>query len=310
MSVAARSGAITALDHVVVGVRDLDAAVRTMADLLGREPSWRGAHPGSGTANALFRLSNTYLELLSPDGDSPDGAEGGQGRVLAQRLEEHGEGLFALALGTDDVEAFAARMNAWDIDVARPREGHGVAEDGPAERRWFTVLLPGQASRGVLILAIEHRAGSLPEVAPRGGPAAAVAALDHVVVFSSDLEGSRALYGDILGLRLALDRTFAERGQRILFFRVGGATVEVVGAADPEAARPGSDRLWGLAWRVPDLGATRQRLLHAGLDVSSVRPGAKPGTRVCTLRGEPLGVPTLLIAAGSGEDAGDDRPVR
>ncbi len=302
MSVGARTGAITALDHVVVGVRDLDAAVRATATLLGREPSWRGTHPDAGTANALFRLENSYLELLSPDG-----GEGAQGRVLAQRLDEQGEGLFALALATDDAEAFAVRLNAWDVNVARPREGRGVAAEGSAERRWSAVLMPAQASRGLMLLAIEHRAGSLPEVAPTAAHDATVTALDHLVVFSPDLEGSRVLYGDILGLRLALDRTFDDRGQRILFFRVGGATVEVVGSAEPQESRPGPDRLWGLAWRVPDVDATRERLVAAGFAVSGVRPGAKPGTRVCTVRGEPLGVPTLLIAADPSEDPFDDR---
>ncbi len=51
----------------------------------------------------------------------------------------------------------------------------------------------------------------------------------------------------------------------------------------------------GLAWRVADLDAARARLEDAGFDVSAARDGAKPGTRVFTLRGEPCGVPTLFI---------------
>ncbi len=39
----------------------------------------------------------------------------------------------------------------------------------------------------------------------------------------------------------------------------------------------------------------RARVSAAGFDVSSVRAGFKPGTRVCTVRGRPLGVDTLLI---------------
>jgi hypothetical protein len=48
---------------------------------------------------------------------------------------------------------------------------------------------------------------------------------------------------------------------------------------------------------VPDAEAARERLAAAGFDVSEVRPGAKPGTRVCTVRREAWGVPTLLISS-------------
>ena len=51
------------LDHAIIVVQDLDAASETYASLLGRRPSWRGEHLEMGTANALFRLENTYLEL-------------------------------------------------------------------------------------------------------------------------------------------------------------------------------------------------------------------------------------------------------
>ncbi len=56
-----------------------------------------------------------------------------------------------------------------------------------------------------------------------------------------------------------------------------------------------SDRLWGLSWRVADIDATRTRLVSSGVDVSDVRAGRKPGTRVLTVHGGVCGVPTLLV---------------
>ncbi len=113
---------------------------------------------------------------------------------------------------------------------------------------------------------------------------------------SPDLESSQRLYGEVLGLRLALDRTFEARGTRILFYRAGGVTVEVAGSLS-ESPRPSKpDRLWGLAYRVRDLEAAHERLVAAGFDVSEIRMGAKRGTRVCTVRRETHGVATLLIA--------------
>jgi hypothetical protein len=61
----------------------------------------------------------------------------------------------------------------------------------------------------------------------------------------------------------------------------------------PLAAR--TDQLWGLSWRVPNADAARTRLADAGLDVSEVRPGRKPGTRVVSVKDGTCGVPTLLI---------------
>jgi hypothetical protein len=46
---------------------------------------------------------------------------------------------------------------------------------------------------------------------------------------------------------------------------------------------------------VPEAQAARARLAGAGLDVSEVRPGRKPGTRVISVKDGTCGVPTLLI---------------
>ena len=50
-----------------------------------------------------------------------------------------------------------------------------------------------------------------------------------------------------------------------------------------------------MSWRVADIDATRTRLVAAGIDVSEVRTGRKPGTRVLTVRTGTCGIPTLLV---------------
>jgi hypothetical protein len=80
-----------------------------------------------------------------------------------------------------------------------------------------------------------------------------------------------------------------------LFFRVGN--IIVVGGARlvgfPDAAAP--DRAWGISWRVADADAARARLVEAGFEVSEVRTGRRPGTRVLSVHGEPCGVATLFL---------------
>lgn len=281
----------TALDHVIVLVHEVDAATRDYARLLGRTPSWRGEHPGQGTANALFRLENGYLELLAPAGPGPIG-DG-----LRARLAAAGEGPLGFALATADADACCASLRARGLPAADPAPGLGRDEPSGAWRRWRTVMLPADAARGIVVFGIEHvtPAEILPPAQALGAPAAAVAGLDHLVVRSDAPEAAIAFYRDGLGLRLALDRTFEAWGARLLFFRVGGVTVEVAAPAKPAAEPAAADSFWGLSWRVPDVGAARERLLAADFDVSEVRPGRKPGTRVCTVRAPTHGVATLLL---------------
>jgi catechol 2,3-dioxygenase-like lactoylglutathione lyase family enzyme len=279
------------LDHAVVLVRDLDAASESYAALLGRRPSWRGAHPALGTANVLYRLDNTSLELLCPQ---PEGrlAEG-----LRARLEEKGEGLLSLAFGTEDADQCQAALAERGLHPATPRKGLGRDDDSGAVREFRSVLLPASESRGVLLFAIQQL--SSPDLLSPAGLAApaasAVTGVDHVVVRTADAEAAKQLYGHQLGIRLALDRSFEQWGARLLFFRIGGLTIEIAASIGEQVEPGAADDLWGVAYRVPDADAARQRLAGEGFDVTEVRRGRKPGTRVFTVRAETHGVATLFL---------------
>lgn len=281
---------IEALDHVVIAVRDLEAAAADYARLFGRPLSWRGTHPEQGTANALFRLDNTYVELLAAVGDGP------LAEAVRAHLKRRKEGLMAMAFAASDIATLAAGWRQRGVDVGAVQAGRGRDDLSGAERQWRWLTLPAAATRGVFLFAIQHDspADALPLTAHEVAPDAAPSGVDHVVVFSGDAEASRHVYGDLLGLRLALDRTFEERGLRLLFFRVGGLTVEMSASLKP-ADDPKRDALWGLAYRCADVDATQQRLREQGFAVSDVRSGFKPGTRVCTVHSPTHGVATLLI---------------
>jgi catechol 2,3-dioxygenase-like lactoylglutathione lyase family enzyme len=126
---------------------------------------------------------------------------------------------------------------------------------------------------------------------------APVESLDHVVIATPDPERAAALYGARLGLPMALDRTNPDWGTRLMFFHCGGTVLEVSHRLK-DGRGEGPDSIWGLAWRVADADAARGRLAASGIDVSEVRQGRKPGSRVFTVRNGTFGVPTLLIEQG------------
>ena len=283
---------VTAVDHLIIAVRDLAEAEKTWTAIFGRGPSWRGTHPGVGTGNVLYRLANTYVELYAPV------AEGTNAEALEKRLDEVGEGLYGVVFGVADAAAATEAFNARGLKSGPPVDGSGRDGITGAERKWRTIAMPSSETHGLFLLGIQHLspAGALP-VAPLSdgvSDAEAVASCDHVVVLTPDAEAMKSLFGDKFGIRLALDHTKPEWGVRQLFFRAGGLTLEIVEPLDKEKA-PKAERFWGVAWRVPDIAAAVARLAKAGLDVSEVRKGRKPGTEVATIRKPTNGVPTLLI---------------
>ncbi len=188
------------LDHVIIGVEDLWTAAAELRGLLGRRPSWRGRHPGYGTANVLFRLENSYIELLAPDPEATsDTAWTGS---LGRFLREHRPGLFSIALQTPDVFAAATSARARGLPVEEPLPGTGLDLDSNAEREWVNARIPPEATRGTRCFFITHK--STVDVLPRAAlivdAAAAVMDTVAVVATSSEMEGARRMWGDVFGL--------------------------------------------------------------------------------------------------------------
>ena len=274
----------TTIDHIMITVPDLASATADYSKLLGRSPSWRGAHPDYGTANTLFKLENTYIELLAAQG------EGMAANIVNANLDKRGSSLGGLVVGTESAPDFIKHARDNGLAASDPIPGHGVDEISGAVRHWHNIFWDPAAARGVFSFCIEHDAGSsLPEAIPTSeGP---ITAVDHVVVRTRSADAAKRFYGDQLGIRLALEQDVPDWGGTQLFFRASSMSIEVIAS---EKA-PEEDDLWGLALKTASLDTTHQRLVNEGIDVSEVREGRKPGTRVCTIKSHALEVPTLLI---------------
>lgn len=141
-------------------------------------------------------------------------------------------------------------------------------------------------------------------VAPgSAGGDAGIVAVDHLVFFAADRDHAVALFGATLGMDFRLAQsipgvTDPEQAAAVtqLFFRDGELIIEVVAKSDV----PEKISFWGIAWRTEDLELSAQALRDNGFDVSEIRAGRKPGTRVCTVRDRTLAVATLLIEHSRG----------
>ncbi len=207
----------------------------------------------------------------------------------ATRVYERLLGSTAVGSGADWVR-FQLGRGAVELTAGESgiRASAFVPSAAPADSHWSPGLVD------LYGVSVQFRsAPSHSNVAP--DRAREVLGIDHVVVHSPNLGRAAALWRDRSGLRLALDREFPARGLRMLFFRSAGVTLEFVGSLSVPADDNGPDQLYGIAYEVADLDRTAARLRGAGVDVSPLRTGHKPGTVVATVRSETAGVPTLLI---------------
>jgi methylmalonyl-CoA/ethylmalonyl-CoA epimerase len=107
---------LTEIDHVAIAVRDLDAAVEWYRAVFGAELAHRERVDRDGVEEALLRVAESYVQLLTPV--RPDS-------TVARFLDRRGEGVHHLAFRVDDCAAAleaAVAGGATAIDPA-PRPG-------------------------------------------------------------------------------------------------------------------------------------------------------------------------------------------
>lgn len=195
--------------------------------------------------------------------------------MVLEPMTDRGGATVRLAFAVADVAAAAHRLSRRGLP-------------GQAGSREHTYLIDRGATHGVVIGLV----GAAASASEAGG--GDILGLDHVVIRSPDPERAVALYGGRFGLDLRLDRTNEAIGNRLLFFVCGDLVVEI-SHDTRKGVQVGEDRIAGFAWRAADIEGAHRRMTSAGVTVSEIRPGRRPGTRVFTVKSHTCGVPTLVI---------------
>jgi methylmalonyl-CoA epimerase len=86
----------TEIDHVAIAVNDLEAAIKYYADVFGAEVDHREVVESDGVEEALLKVAESYVQLLTPTrDDSP----------VAKYLANKGEGLHHIGYRVKDCGA-------------------------------------------------------------------------------------------------------------------------------------------------------------------------------------------------------------
>jgi hypothetical protein len=188
-------GAAT-VDHLVLGVSDLDAGVAQFRELTGVEPVFGGRHPTGGTQNALASLgSGIYVEIIAP--------------VPGAQLDPRFAGLPGLerltplmwAVGIEDAAALVQDLQALGHTALGPFPGSRLRPDGQV-LEWKIVAI--QSTDNALPFFIQWQPGSPhPSTTSPGG-----CTLDSLKLHDPNPEAMKRL-GERLGLALLVETAAA-----------------------------------------------------------------------------------------------------
>ena len=104
------------VDHVGIAVRDLDAAIAFYERTFGVTVAHRETVEDQGVEEALFKVGESYIQLLRPLGpDTPVG----------KFLDKRGEGVHHVGYGVADIKATLEHLKAEGVPLIdqEPRPG-------------------------------------------------------------------------------------------------------------------------------------------------------------------------------------------
>ncbi len=104
---------LTEIDHVAIAVNDLEAAIAYYRDTFGCRVEHREVVESDGVEEALLKVADSYVQLLTPSRDDS---------TVAKYLAAKGEGLHHIGYRVADSAQALASVKA---------QGHRVIDEAP-----------------------------------------------------------------------------------------------------------------------------------------------------------------------------------
>jgi methylmalonyl-CoA epimerase len=130
----------TEIDHVAIAVNDLEAAIAYYHDTFGCEVEHREVVASDGVEEALLKVADSYIQLLTPTNpDSP----------VAKYLEKKGEGLHHIGYRVADCAVALESVK---------EQGHRVIDEAPrpGSRGTIVAFVHPKTAFGTLIELVQE----------------------------------------------------------------------------------------------------------------------------------------------------------
>jgi catechol 2,3-dioxygenase-like lactoylglutathione lyase family enzyme len=262
------------LDHVLIGVRDLERAGRIYADLLGFTVTPEGVHPGRGTHNQLIVFGPEYLELIAVR----DPREARRDRPEMLEFLERRQGLYMFALGSHDLEATVAELHRRGGGVSDPVDGARAGAGDRGGYTWRSANLDQADTPGSATFIIQHHHTIQQRYTEPANPtvhANGVTGIFSLTLAVKDAPSAAAAWCRTLGL--AMGEPVEDEANCLCSVRVGlgHSHLEFVSPrGDGPLARyleANGESPYSLCLRVTDLGRTTAQLTGRGLSLGPLK---------------------------------------
>jgi hypothetical protein len=125
---------LSGIDHVILGIDDLQKGIAELERATGVRAELGGAHPGRGTRNALISLGgNHYLEILAPNPEDPGVAKAREELAGLTSLKPIG-----WAARSEDLAALQQRLRGQGVETSEIQPGARDRPDG-SRLAWKTL---------------------------------------------------------------------------------------------------------------------------------------------------------------------------
>lgn len=272
------------LDHVLIAVHSLRKASDRYGGRLGFNLAPEGDHPGRGTHNRNIVFEKDYVELIAIH--TPAEREGSPLKDFLERRD----GLYAFAIGTNDIAGAVRELRAQGLEAEEPRPGSLARAPGKNAYTWRSAYLSAEATPGATVLLVQHdfslkqRYESFPGLNEHANGAIGI---HHLTFAVSDAEACARRWMRHFGLeRLPKE---GEGGQKTsaVSLRLGSAFLEFVSATDSKEAAAhiaafgeGAMELGLKVTDLKDLSKTANYLSREGMTVEKFIENGKAGIAV------------------------------
>ena len=268
------------VQNIFLATKNIEETSQKFSIFFRRKPNFIGQSGKLGIDIISFGLNKTNICLISPKNS------GIWSEKLNNFLKNKGEGIFGINFFSNDFNNdynnFVKNHLKVSGKIESSFEGNNDIE---IKFSFFNILDKTIESLNILVsskIDFQDNKSSLKNN---------VSKVNQLVIQTEDPDTIKEIFEGKLSIRLALDKTFKKWAGRMLFFRLGGVTLEVIEGKDIKQ----NSEYFGIGWHADNYNKCYDDLINDGFRLSEIRAGRKEGTLVSTLKEPILNIPTILI---------------